>query len=92
MDSGRIFNWQIEVSHMATDYRTEVMENQYVVIDPWQEAPEAANQDIERCKREDRMRETAQRLVNLAIETHMQMNGVDRETARYWIDSAMGVT
>jgi hypothetical protein len=49
---------------------------------------EAAKKDIERCQREDTMYETAKQLVDFAIKAHMQMFGVDRETARYWICSA----
>jgi hypothetical protein len=48
-------------------------------------------QDIERCKKEHRMWETAQTLVDMAIRSHMQMHGVDHETARYWIGGAMDV-
>jgi len=52
---------------------------------------DAARQDIERCKREDRMYESAKQLVDIIIKTHMEKFGVDRETARYWIGSAMEV-
>jgi len=34
------------------------------------------------------MYETAKLLVDTAIKAHMQMFGVDRETASYWIRSA----
>jgi len=69
----------------------------FVVIDPWGEqvntypTEDAAKKDIERCKREDRMCETAKQLVDTAIKAHMQMFGVDRETARYWVCRAMDV-
>jgi hypothetical protein len=36
---------------------------------------DAARQDIERCKKEDAMYETAEQLVNIAIEAHMQKFG-----------------
>jgi hypothetical protein len=36
------------------------------------------------------MYETAAQLVDIAIEAHMQKFGIDRETAEYWIHSAMG--
>ena len=36
------------------------------------------------------MYETAKQLVDDAIEAHMQKFGIDRETAEYWIHSAMG--
>jgi len=52
---------------------------------------DAAQQDVERCKREDAMYETAKHLVDAAVKAHMQMHGVDRETARYLISSAMDV-
>jgi hypothetical protein len=37
------------------------------------------------------MYEKAKRLVDTAIKAHMQMFGVDRETARYWVCSAADV-
>ncbi len=52
---------------------------------------EAAQQDVERCKREDAMWSTAKQLVDTAVKAHMQMHGVDRETARYWVSSATDV-
>ncbi len=83
---------------MSNEYRIEPAGTQFTVIDPWGEqlvntypTEEAAKQDIERCKREDRMYETAKQLVDTAVKAHMQMNGVDRETARYWVCSAMDV-
>ena len=64
--------------------------------DPWGErlvddfpTQEAAQQDIERCKREDAMYETTQQLMDIAIKAHMQKFGIDRETAQYWIHGAM---
>jgi len=68
------------------------------VVDPWGEivnrfsTEDAAQQDIERCKREDRMYDTAKQLVDIAIKAHMQMHCVDRETARYWVSSAAEAT
>jgi hypothetical protein len=47
--------------------------------------------DIQQRKKEDAMRETARLLVDTAIQAHMQMHGVDRETARYWVKSAAEV-
>jgi hypothetical protein len=52
---------------------------------------QAAQQDIERCKREDAMYDTAKLLVDIAIKAHMEKFKVDRETARYWVSSAMEV-
>jgi hypothetical protein len=68
-----------------------------MVVDPWGErlvddfpTEEAAKEDIKRCQREDAMYETAEQLVHIAIEMHAQKFGIDRETAEYWICSAMG--
>jgi hypothetical protein len=83
---------------MKNDYRIEPAGNQFTVIDPWGEqlvntypTEQAAQQDIERCKREDAMYETAKQLVDTTIKAHMERFGVDRETARYWVSSAMEV-
>ena len=57
------------------------------MIDPWGErvdtypTKEAAKQDIERCKKEDAMYETAKQLVDGAVKAHMERFGVGRETA-----------
>ncbi len=37
------------------------------------------------------MYEIAKQLVDTAIKAHMEMFDVDRETARYWVCSAMDV-
>jgi hypothetical protein len=44
----------------------------------------------ERCKKEDRMYETTKQLAENSVEVLMQKFGIDRETAEYWIHSAMG--
>jgi hypothetical protein len=81
---------------MSTDYRIEPVGNQLIVIDPLGEivgrypTEDAARRDIERCKKEDAMWETAKLLVDAAIKAHMQLHDVDRETASYWINSALG--
>ena len=82
---------------MSNEYRVEPAGNAFVVIDPWGErlvdvfpTEDAAQKDIERCKEEDAMFETAEQLVDIAIKAHMQRFGVDRETSSYWIHSAMG--
>jgi len=81
----------------TNEYRIEPAGPAFIVIDPWGEAVntyatlDAAKQDIERCKREDAMHETAKQLVDTAIKTHTHMFGVDRETASYWVCSAMEV-
>ena len=93
-----MFSERILVKAMSTEYRIESSGSSFIVIDPWGEqlvnvysTEDAAQQDIERCKKEDAMYETAKQLVDIAIKTHMQMFGVDRETARYWVSSAMDV-
>jgi uncharacterized protein YcgI (DUF1989 family) len=60
---------------MSNEYRIEPAGNAFRVIDPWGEqlvdlfpTEDAAKQDIERCKREDAMYETATVLVDAAIE------------------------
>jgi hypothetical protein len=82
---------------MSNGYRIEVVGNAFIVTDPWGErlvdvfpTEDAAKQDIERCKKEDTMFETAKQLVDIAIKAPLQMFGVDREAASYWIHSAMG--
>jgi hypothetical protein len=82
---------------MSDEYRIEPAGNAFIVIDPWGErlvdvfpTEDAAQKDIEHCKREDAMYETATQLVDIAIEPHMQKFGIDRETAEYWIHGAMG--
>jgi hypothetical protein len=73
----------------TNDYRIQPAGTQFILIDPWDEqvaaypTEDAARQGIERCKKEDAMYETAKQLVDTAIKAHMQMFGVDRETARY---------
>jgi hypothetical protein len=37
------------------------------------------------------MYEVAKQLADIAIRAHMQMFGVDRQTARYWVSRAMDV-
>jgi hypothetical protein len=86
------------VTAMSTDYRIEPVGNQFIVVDPWGEqvdrypTEDAARQDIERCKKEDAMWETAKLLVDAAIKAHIQIHDVDRETARYWVFSAAEAT
>jgi hypothetical protein len=82
---------------MTNEYRIKSAGKAFIVIDPWGErlvdtfpTREAAEKDIERCKKKDAMYETAKQLVDIAIEAHAQKFGTDRETAEYWIHSAMG--
>jgi hypothetical protein len=82
---------------MNADYQIKRAGKQFRVLDPWGEylvdmfpTRKAAQQDIARCKKEDAMYETAKQLVDIAIETHAQKFGVDRETAERWVHDAMG--
>jgi hypothetical protein len=82
---------------MNANNRIKVSGTQFAVIGTWGErvgtypTENAAQHDIENCKREDRMYETAKILVDTAIRAHMEMFGADRETTRYWVCSAMDV-
>ena len=79
---------------MTNEYRIEPVGSLFIVVDPWGEivnrcsTEEAAKQDIERCEREDAMYGHAKVLVDISIKALMKTHGVDRETARYWIQSA----
>ena len=82
---------------MSGDYRIVPSGEHFIVIDPWGErladvfpTEEAAAVEIERCKKEDAMYDSAKKLVDSAIEAHMKKFGVDRETSSYWIRSATG--
>jgi hypothetical protein len=81
---------------MSNEYRIEPVDTAFIVIDDRGEpvgrypTEEAARQDIERCKKEKAMWETAKLLVDAAIKAHMQLHDVDRETAAYWVNSALG--
>jgi len=82
---------------MTNEYRIEPVGSLFIVVDPWGEivnrcsTEEAAKADIERCEQQDAMWEPAKLMVDTAIKAHMRMHGVDRETARYWLSSAMDV-
>ena len=89
-----VSEWSDTVSN---EYRIEPAGNAFIVIDPWGErlvdtfrTRKAAQRDIERCKREDAMHETATQLVDIAIKAHMRKFGIDRKTAQFWIHGAMG--
>jgi hypothetical protein len=84
---------------MDAQYRIEPADGNFKVLDPWGEylvelypTEDTAKRDIELCKREDAMWETAKALVEEAIKAHMDTFGVDRDTARYWISSASDPT
>ena len=80
---------------MIYDYRIEPVGSAFIVIDDLGEpvgrypTEDAARQEIERCKKEEAMWGTAKLLVDVAIKAHMQIHDVDRETAAYWINSAL---
>jgi hypothetical protein len=81
----------------ASDYQIKRAGRQFKVVDPWGEqlvhlfpTKEAAQKDIERCKREDALYETATQLIEISEEVLMQKFGVDRKTAQHWVSSAMG--
>jgi hypothetical protein len=84
---------------MNTNYRIEPSGAAFVVVDPWGErlvdtypTIDAAQQDIERCQKEDLLYDTAQQLVDLSVKTLMKMHSIDRQTALYWIRSATETT
>ena len=84
---------------MNTEYRIEPAGSQFIVIDPWGEylvhtfqTEEAAQHAIAECVKEEAMWETAKLLVDAAIKAHMQIHDVDRVTAAYWVNSALGGT
>jgi hypothetical protein len=81
---------------MNADYQIKCAGRQFKVIDPWGEqlvdlfpTKEAAQKDIERCKREDALYEKAKQLAKIDIQAHAQKFRIDREAQR-WIHSAMG--
>ena len=81
------------------EYRIEPHGSVFIVIDPSGErlvpeylTIEQAEQEIERCKKKDGMYRSAKLLVDAAIKAHMEINGVGRETARYWLNNAMETT
>ena len=84
------------VTAMDIDYRIEPVGSQYIVVDPWDEivgrytSTQEALQNIERCKKEDAIAETAHLLVENAIKALVQVNGLDRDTAERAIRDAMG--
>jgi hypothetical protein len=81
---------------MITEYRIEPVGGQFIVVDPWGEivgrytSEEEAQQNIERCKREDSISDNAHILVENAVKALMQLNGLDRDTAERAIRDVMG--
>ena len=90
-------NVEDSIANKTGTYRVESSGTQFIVIDPDGEqvgifpTQDAANETIEFCKKEDRMWDTANLLLEIAIEAHMKINGVDRETSCYWLCSASEV-
>lgn len=80
---------------MDAEYRIESVGNQFIVVDPWGEnvgrfvTEEAAKRNIEHCKKKDAMWRSARILVGNGIKAQMQLHEIDRDTARYWVLSAI---
>jgi hypothetical protein len=78
----------------SNEYRIESAGSEFNVIDPRAvqvgryATEQAAKKDMERCKREDAMYETAKQLVDTAMTAHVELFGISREAASYWIRSA----
>ena len=79
---------------MSTEYRIVAAGSQFTALDAAgvhvgiYSSEEAAGQGVERRRKEDAMLETAKLLLDTAAKAHMQIHGVDRGTALYWIRSA----
>jgi hypothetical protein len=82
---------------MTAGYRIEPTDHKFTVFGPHDEdvavhgTREEAEQEIERCRREDARSEMAKILVDTAIKSYVDMFGVDRETARAEISHAAQV-
>ena len=82
---------------MSAEYRIVAAGSQFTALDAAgvhvgiYPNEEAARQGVERRRKQDAMLETAKLLLDTAAKTHMQIHGVDRETALYWIRSASEV-
>ena len=85
------------VKTMSTEYRIVAAGSQFTALDAAgvhvgiYPSEEAAGQGVERRRKQDAMLETAKLLLDTAAKAHMQIHGVDRETALYWIRSASEV-
>ena len=83
---------------MNPKYGVEHVGEQFIVVRHWGEivgsypSEEEAQQNIERCKREDTIPKTARVLVGNAIKAYMQLNAVDRDTAERAIRDAADTT
>jgi hypothetical protein len=76
------------------EFRIESAGSEFNVIDPRavqvgrHATEQGAKKDMERCKREDGRHETAKQLVDTAMTEHVELFGIRREAASYWIRSA----
>jgi hypothetical protein len=82
---------------MSAEYRIESAGHQFTIIDVagnqvgLYPTEEAARQAVERRRKQDAMLETANLLLENAVKAHMQIHGVDHDTALYWIRIASEV-
>ena len=82
---------------MSAEYRIVAAGSQFTALDAAgvhvgiYSSEEAAGQGVERRRKQDAMLETAKLLLDTATKAHMQIYGVNRETALYWIRSASEV-
>ena len=82
---------------MSAEYRIVADGSQFTALDAAgvhvgiYPSEEAAGQGVERRRKQDAMLETAKLLLDTATKAHMQIYGVNRETALYWIRSASEV-
>ena len=82
---------------MSAEYRIVAADSQFTALDAAgvhvgiYPSEEAAGQGVERRRKQDAMLETAKLLLDTAAKAHMQIHGVDRGTALYWIRSASEV-
>ena len=82
---------------MSAEYRIVAAGSQFTALDAAgvhvgiYPSEEAAGLGVERRRKQDAMLETAKLLLDTAAKAHMQIHGVNRETALYWIRSASEV-
>ena len=82
------------VKAMSAEYRIEPAGHQFTIIDAAGNqvgiypTEEVARQAVERRRKQDAMLETAKLFLDTAVKGLMQIHGVDRDTALYWIRSA----
>ena len=82
---------------MRAEYRIESAGHQFTIIDAVGNqvgiypTEEAAQQAVERRRKQDAMLETAKLLLENAVKAHMQIHDIDHDTALYWIRIASEV-